>query len=156
MYIYYYGHAGSASLRLGFLQLWRVGALLCAGVWASHCSGFAGCCRARALECRLRSCGSRAWLLRGRCCLPGLGIELVFLALAGGFPTTGPTRKSSPETLIYTQNKLHSEHCLMNTRPQTVVLKLEYVSKSTEGPGKTQITGLQPWSFSFSWVQGGA
>ena len=38
----------------------------------------------------------------------------------------------------------------MNTWPQTVVLKLEYVFKSTEGPGKTQIAGLQPRSFSFS------
>ena len=74
--------------------------------------------------------------------LPGPGVKHMSPELAGGFPTAGPTRKSSPETLIYTQNKLHSEDCLMNTRPQTVVLKLEYVSKSTEGPGKTQIAGL--------------
>ena len=80
--------------------------------------------------------------------LPGPGIEHVSPELAGGFPTTGPTRKSSPETFIDTQNKLHSEDCLMNTWPQTVVLKLEYVSKSTGRPGKTQVAGLQPVSAS--------
>ena len=30
------------------LQLWQVGAALCCGKWASHCSGFS-CCRAQAL-----------------------------------------------------------------------------------------------------------
>ena len=50
-----------------FLWLWRVGATLRCGAWASHCSGFS-CCRAWALGARasvvvvhgLSSCGSWA------------------------------------------------------------------------------------------------
>ena len=38
--------------------------------------------------------GSRAWPLCVMCYLPGLGIELASLALAGGSPTTGPAAKS--------------------------------------------------------------
>ena len=36
----------------------KPGATLCCSAWASHCSGFS-CCGARALECRLSSCGAR-------------------------------------------------------------------------------------------------
>ena len=47
--------------------MWRAGATLCCGAWASYCSGFS-CCGARALgaqasvvaACGLSSCGSRA------------------------------------------------------------------------------------------------
>ena len=39
---------GSSLLCVGFLQLWRAGATLRCGVWASHCGGFS-CCGARAL-----------------------------------------------------------------------------------------------------------
>ena len=31
---------GLGWLRVGLLQLWRVGATLCCGVWVSHCRGF--------------------------------------------------------------------------------------------------------------------
>ena len=47
----------------------------------------------KALEHRLNSCGSQAQLLRGMWDLPGSGIELVSLALAGGFFTTEPPGK---------------------------------------------------------------
>ena len=47
----------------------------------------------RALEHRLSSCGTWAELLQGLWDLPGPGIELMFLALAGGFLTTGPPEK---------------------------------------------------------------
>ena len=45
----------------GFLQLWRAGATLHCGAWASHCGGFS-CCRARALGAwaqQLQLAGSR-------------------------------------------------------------------------------------------------
>ena len=42
---------------------------------------------------RLSSCGSRAQLLRGMWDLPGLGLEPVSPALAGGFSTTAPPGK---------------------------------------------------------------
>ena len=97
-----------------FLQLWRAGATLRCGVWASHCGGFS-CCGARALgtrasvvvarglsscgswalECRLSSCGAWAQLLRGMWDLPRPGLEPVSPALAGRFSTTVPPGKSS-------------------------------------------------------------
>ena len=52
-----------------------------------------GSCDLWALEHRLNSCGSQAQLLRGMWDLPGSGIELVSLALAGGFFTTEPPGK---------------------------------------------------------------
>ena len=75
--------------------------------WASHCGSFC-CCRAwapgmqisaaavyglnncgsQALECRLSSCGPWAQLPCGMWDLPGPGIVLVSLALAGRFWTT--------------------------------------------------------------------
>ena len=74
-------------------------------VRASHCGGFSYC-GARALEHRLSSCGARAFLLRGMWDLPGLGLELVSPALAGGFLTTVPPGKpytlSLPLLLGYT------------------------------------------------------
>ena len=42
------GCTGSLLLRVGFLWLWQVGATLCCGARASHCSGFS-CCEAWAL-----------------------------------------------------------------------------------------------------------
>ena len=47
----------------------------------------------RLQTCRLSSCGSRAWLLRGMWDLPGPGLEPVSPALAGRFPTTAPPGK---------------------------------------------------------------
>ena len=89
------------------------------GAWASH-RGVSSCCRARALgvwasvvvahelsscglwalERRLSSCGARAQLLRGMWDLPGLGLEPVSPALAGGFLTTTPLGKPSTFSLI--------------------------------------------------------
>ena len=65
------GCIGSLLLRAGFLKLWRVGATLCCGMWASHCGGFS-CCGAWALGMQasvvvargLSSCGS--WALECR------------------------------------------------------------------------------------------
>ena len=71
------------------------------GTQASHCGGFS-CCRAQALGAqtsvgmvrRLSSFGSWAQLLCSFWDLPRPGIELVSPALAGGFLSTVPTRKS--------------------------------------------------------------
>ena len=56
---------------------------------ASPCSD-ASCSRARTLEHRLSSCGTRALLPCSIRTLPGPGTEPMSLALAGGFLTTGP------------------------------------------------------------------
>ena len=90
-----------------------MGATLPCGVGASHCSGFScrgaqvlgartsvvvarglSSCGSWALERRLSSCGAQAELLRGMWDLPGLGIEPMSPALAGGFLTTAPPGKS--------------------------------------------------------------
>ena len=71
---------------------------------ASHCCGFSlrstgsrragfSCCGWRALECRLSSCGTRAYLLCSMWDLPGPGLEPLSLALAGRFLTTAPPGK---------------------------------------------------------------
>ena len=81
-----------------------MGATLCCGVQASHCSGFSCCgaralgarasvvvalglssCGSRALEHRLGSCGTQALLFRGMWDLPGPGLKPMSPALAGGF-----------------------------------------------------------------------
>ena len=69
------------------------GPLPSCGAQASHCGGFS-CCRARALEHRLNGCGARAQLLSHTWDLPGPGIKPVSPALAGGFQTPGPPKKS--------------------------------------------------------------
>ena len=113
MYLFIYGCIGSSLLHAGFLQLWRAGATLRCGAPASHCGGFSyygaqalsvqasvvaarglsSCC-SRALECRLSSCGAQAQLLHSMWDLPGPGIKPMSPALAGGFLTTAPPRKS--------------------------------------------------------------
>ena len=60
---------------------------------ASPCGGFS-CCRARAPELRLSSCGTWASLPRGMWDLPGSGIKHMSPALAGRFSTTGLPGKS--------------------------------------------------------------
>ena len=65
-------------------------------------------CGARALECRLSSCGTWAYLLRGMWDLPGPGLKPVSPALAGGFLTTAPPGKSLDHILF-----IH--HLLMDT-----------------------------------------
>ena len=62
-------------------------------VRASHCSGFS-CCRSQALECKLRSCGTRAQLPRGVWNLHSPGMQPVSPALAGRFLNTRPPGKS--------------------------------------------------------------
>ena len=59
----------------------------------SRHAGFSSC-GLRALERRLCSCGSWASLLRSMWDLPRPGIKPMSPALAGGFLTTGPPRKS--------------------------------------------------------------
>ena len=56
--------------------------------------------RAQALECGFSSCGAWTWLFCGMWDLPGPKIEPVSPALAGGFLTTGPPRKSLPEAFL--------------------------------------------------------
>ena len=59
----------------------------------SRHTGFSSCVT-WALERRLSSCGARALLLHGMWDLPRPGLEPVSPALAGGFLTTAPPRKS--------------------------------------------------------------
>ena len=105
IYLFIFGCVGSSLLRIGFLQLWRAGATLCCGAWASHCGAFSlrstgsrhagfSSCGLRALECRLSSCGARALLLCSMWDLPGPGLEPVSPALAGGFLTAAPPEKT--------------------------------------------------------------
>ena len=75
--------------RAGF-SLW---CLLLLGNIGSRARGLSNC-SSRALECRLRSCGTRVKLLRGTWDLPGPGFKPVSPALAGRFLTTGPPGKS--------------------------------------------------------------
>ena len=77
-----------------FFNLFILTALcLCHGTWACHCGGFS-CRRAWALGLRLRSCGQQAQLPQGMWNLPRPRIKPVTCALAGGFLTTGPPRKT--------------------------------------------------------------
>ena len=55
----------------------------------------------RALECRLSSCGARAWLLCSVWDLPKPGLEPVSPALAGGFLTTAPAGKPFLVVFMY-------------------------------------------------------
>ena len=77
-----------------------MGATLCCGAWASHCRGFScgagplGTWVSVAAPHGLGICGPQAQLLHDIQDPPGPGIEPVSPALAGGFPTTGPPRKS--------------------------------------------------------------
>ena len=71
---------GLLLLCAGFLQLWRAGATLRCGAWASHCGGFS-CCGARALGTRasvvvargLQSTGSVV-VVHGLSCSAACGI----------------------------------------------------------------------------------
>ena len=81
---------GYFSLRCeGFSLRW----LLLLQNTGSRCTGLSS--RGTwALECRLSSCGARAWLLRGMWDLPRPGLKSMSPALAGGFLTTAPPGKS--------------------------------------------------------------
>ena len=65
------------------------GLLSTCGVSPSRCSGFS-CCRARAFERRLGSCGTWGLLLCGMWTLPRPRIKPVSPALAGRFLSTAP------------------------------------------------------------------
>ena len=54
-------------------------------------------CGLQALELRLSSCGTRAYLLHSLWDLPGPGLEPTSLALAGRFLTTAPPGKPCVE-----------------------------------------------------------
>ena len=96
------------------LRLRRVGATLRCGARASHYGGFSCCgvwgpgvwasivvayglssCGSQALEHRLSTCGSWAYLLRGMWNPPRPGIEPMSPALAGRLLTTEPPGKPS-------------------------------------------------------------
>ena len=62
------------------------------GAWASHWGGFS-CCGSWALDHKLNSCETWAYLLSGMWDLPRSGIEPMSPVLAGGFFTTEPTGK---------------------------------------------------------------
>ena len=70
----------------GLQQLWHAGSVVVVCGLSS--------CGLRAPERRLRSCGTRAELLRGMWHLPGPGLEPVSPAWAGGFLSTVPPGKS--------------------------------------------------------------
>ena len=59
----------------------------------------------QALECRLSSCGTWAWLLCGMWDLPRPGLEPMSPALAGGFLTTASPGKS--QNLCHLDVTLH-------------------------------------------------
>ena len=88
----------------GYSSLWCVGFslqwLLLLWSMCSRHVGFSSC-GSWALKCRLSSCGARAQLLRGTRDLPGLGLEPMSPALAGGFLNTVPPGK--PEKLFSNQ-----------------------------------------------------
>ena len=103
------GSPGCACLSLDAGQ----GAALHCGVRASPWAGFfarraqalgrrvcSGCglssCGPRAPELGLSSGGARTWLLCGMWNLPGSGIKPASPALAGGFSSSAPPRKSYP------------------------------------------------------------
>ena len=69
---------------LQWLLLWSTG---------SRQAGFSSC-GSLALERRLSSCSTQAYLLRGMWDLPGPGLEPMSPELAGGFLTTVPPGKS--------------------------------------------------------------
>ena len=90
------------------LELWCEGFslwwfLFCCGARALGHVGFSTC-SSWALEHRLSSRGTQAWLLHSMWDLPGPGTELVSLELIGGFFTTEPPGKS-PWSLKYVNVK---------------------------------------------------
>ena len=87
---------GDSSLRcVGFSLRW----LLLLRRTGSRHAGFSSC-GLRALECRLSSCGARAYLLHSMWDLPGPGLEPVSPALAGGLVTAASPGKPSTFFLV--------------------------------------------------------
>ena len=95
-----FGCTGSLLLHRLFCSCEQQGLLSSCSAWVSHCGGFSCCgawtlgcvgfssCGSQALEHRFNSCGAWAQLLRSMWDLPGPGIKLMSLALAGRFFTT--------------------------------------------------------------------
>ena len=85
------------AVSRGYSSLWCMGFslwwLLLLWSTGSRRAGFSSC-GLQALERRLSSCGAQAQLLCSMWDLPGPGIKPMSPALAGGFPTTAPPRKS--------------------------------------------------------------
>ena len=73
-------------------QAFRCGGFYC-GIQALGQAGFSSC-GSQALEPRLSSHGTWAYLSQGIWNLPGLGIKPMSPALAGGFLSIGPRGKS--------------------------------------------------------------
>ena len=106
LFIYFWLHwvfVAASGLSLvavsgGYSSLWCAGFslrwLLLLQSMGSRCVGFSSC-GSRALEHRLSSCGTWAWLLRGLWDLPGPGLEPVSPALAGKLSTSAPPGKPS-------------------------------------------------------------
>ena len=86
--LFIFGCVGSLLRCAGFSLRW----LLLLRSMGSRCTGFSSC-GSQAVKCRLSSCGSRAYLLRGMWDLPGPGIEPVSPTLAGRFLSTVPPGK---------------------------------------------------------------
>ena len=72
----------------------------CDRAQALECVGFCSC-SSQALECGLSSCGAWASLPQGTWDLPGLRMEMMSPALAGGFLTTEPPGRPLNHFLIY-------------------------------------------------------
>ena len=73
-------------------------------------------CRALALGCMdFSNHGTQALLLRGMWNLPGLGMEPVSLALAGGFLSTGPPGKSRLYSFLITKILLPTPSLFFNS-----------------------------------------
>ena len=99
-YLFSFGCAVSSLLCGLFCSCGEQGPLACCCVPGSHFSSFSCCgaqalgrvgfssCGSPALEHRLCSCGTRAYLLHAMWDLPGPGIEPISPALSGGFFTT--------------------------------------------------------------------
>ena len=88
---------GYSLLQCAGFSLWW---LLLLRSMGSRRAGFSSC-GSQAPEHRLSSCDARAQLLRSMWDLPGPGLESVSPALAGGFLTPAPPRKSTTYLYIW-------------------------------------------------------
>ena len=98
--MYFIGFLFFRPLCWVFIAAWvfsscgKQGLLSSCDVQASHCGGFS-CGRVQALgHVGISHCGTQSQSPRGMWDLLGQGIELMFLALAGGLLTTGPPAQS--------------------------------------------------------------
>ena len=117
-FLYFFGCAGSWLLHRLFSSCRKQGLFSSCSVWASHCSGFSWCeawalgawasvlgahgltsCSSWALEHKLNSCGTQAYLLRGRWDLPGVG-SYPCLLLGRQIPSHYTTRETLHHVLL--------------------------------------------------------